>query len=120
MIAVSREHLAHVFVQTKTTAFRPGFGAWLAENWAIYRAFEVEGQVVASTGRRHYSANTIVEYLRHQTLLRDASSEFKFNDRWTSSMARLFAMMNPAHAELFEFRERAGGVVKTPELGVPA
>lgn len=94
--------------------FRVDFDGWLLENWALYERFEREALSVA-VRRKHYGANTIIEYLRHQTLLADASSEWKMNDRWTSSIARLFAMMNSAHDELFEFRERRkDGVVLAP------
>jgi hypothetical protein len=52
-------------------------------------------------------------------MLREKDGEFKLNDKFTSSVARLFIAMNPACRHLFEFRERAGGVVKNmPEVRV--
>lgn len=95
--------------------FRSDFAAWLKGNWELYVAFEREAFIVVERGREHYGANTIIEYLRHQTLLADRDGEWKMNDRWTSSIARLFAMMNPVSGKLFEFRERKrDGVVKMP------
>jgi hypothetical protein len=116
-----RRRTAMCFLLGKPECFREDFGAWLEENWVLWLAFEGEAAKVWSAGRRHYSANTIIEYLRHQTQLRDSSSEFKFNDRWTSSMARLFAMMNPKMSDIFEFRERANGIVKgfSQSMGCP-
>lgn len=111
---VSRAELALECVATCPHLYREDFAAWLSENWAVYLAFERESLAVHYRGRSHYGANTIIEYLRHQTLLADQDGEWKMNDRWTSSLARLFAAMNPECANLFEFRERKFGVVKAP------
>ena len=53
-----------------------------------------------------HSAYTIVEYLRHDTLLRQvqAHSMLKINNNLTASMARLFGCMHPKHKGLFEYR----------------
>jgi hypothetical protein len=97
--------------------FRPGFGEWLASNWPLYERFETEALKIAKR-REHYGANTIIEYLRHETMLADTDAEWKMNDAWTSSLARLFAMLNPSHDRLFEFRERKrDGVVLAPSCG---
>ena len=45
---------------------------------------------MAETGRKHYSARTIVELLRWQTDLKDSDKTFKINDHFTPGMARLF------------------------------
>jgi hypothetical protein len=84
--------------------FRPGFVVWVTENWGLYLAFESEALRIASTGRAHYSARTIGEYLRHHTATREANSQFKLNDHTIPDMARLFALRHPASASLFEFR----------------
>lgn len=91
--------------------FRDGFALWLTENWGLYQRFEREA-LLAGERRKHWSAHTIVEYLRHDTMLRDADASFKVNEAWSSSLARLFAHVNPQYADLFEFRVREGGVVK--------
>lgn len=117
-LGFGRVHTAMTFIASKPDLFRPGFGPWLTENWTLYLAFEREAELVARRGRRHYSANTIIEYLRHETTLRDLADDFKFNDRWTSSIARLYPLMNPGRGELFEYRTRIDGVVKTAEAGV--
>lgn len=107
-----RMESAACFVCGKPEYFRPDFLVWLADNWTLYVAFERQALRVHKLGRDHYGANTIIEYMRHSTLLKDKDTEFKLNDKWTSSIARLFAMLNPRCAELFEFRERNGGVVR--------
>lgn len=113
-LAHDRKHTAMIFVTTKPDLFREDFAAWLTENFAIWEAFEREATRVWQSGRKRYGANTVIEYLRHQTLLADKNAEFKLNDRWTSSIARLYALMNPGKS-LFEFRERADGVVRAPD-----
>lgn len=101
-------------VEAHPDYFRPEFGEWLRGNWPLYERFEREALAVARR-RQHYGANTIIEYLRHQTALADDGGEWKLNDRWTSSIARLFAVLNPSYGQLFEFRERKrDGVVLAP------
>lgn len=91
--------------------FRPGFADWLAANWPIFEAFQREAvNVTRFKGFDHYSAHRIIEYLRHDTVLR-SGEDFKINEAWTSSMARLFAHLNPAQAGLFEYRVRTDAVV---------
>ncbi len=106
---------ASTIIDANPDVFRSDFKLWLMGAWRVWVAFKREAIAVAAV-REHWSANTIIEYLRHQTMLRDPTDTvFKFNDRWTSSMARLFAMLHPEHASLFEFRERQGdGVVSLP------
>jgi len=84
--------------------FKPGFGEWLARNWAIYLEFEFQALRVFKSGRKHYSARTIAEYIRHQTLLSETDSAFKLNDHATPGMARFFAFRHPHAAGLFEYR----------------
>jgi len=86
------------------TEFRPGFTTWVMQNWTLYLAFEAEALHIAHSGRTHYSARTIGEYLRHQTTHREINSPFKLNDHTIPDMARLFALRNPAHASLFAYR----------------
>lgn len=94
--------------------FRPKFADWLYDNVHLQRAFEAEALKVAALGRKHYSAHTIIEYMRHNTTLTSKNDDFKINEAWTSSMSRLFAHMNPQHHTLFEFRVRPGDAVVGP------
>lgn len=114
-LSLDRQGDVLAVVSVHADSFREGFAAWLVDNWSIYRRFEEEALKVRRRGRDHWGANTIIEYLRHQTALEDSGGEWKVNDRWTSSVARLAALVNPELATFFEFRERRhGGVVKTP------
>lgn len=112
-----RMKTAMTFINAAPMFFRPGFQDWLEQNYSIWLAFEAEAIKTWKAGRRHYGANTIIEHLRHKTLLADKDAEFKINDRWTSSIARLFAMMHADMATLFEFKERKNGVVRAPKVG---
>ena len=114
---MSRFNVALILVKSKPEYFRPDFALWLTENFEIWEAFEREANRVWIIGRHHYGANTIIEYLRHETMLTDKQAEFKMNDRWTSSIARLYALMHDDRAELFEFRQRQDSVVQAPHHG---
>jgi hypothetical protein len=85
--------------------FPAGFEEWLVENCHVYDAFEREAQSIAER-REHYSARTIIEYLRHHTLLAAAGDGWKLDNDMAPGLARLFAAVHPRHANLFEFRER--------------
>lgn len=77
---------------------------WLTDNFPIWERFEAESLRVIRSGRSHYSAYTIKEFIRHETLLQETDGEFKLNNNLTPSLARLFALAHPEHAGLFEFR----------------
>lgn len=83
--------------------FRPDFKPWLTENYQVYVEFERRALQVAQH-RQHYSARTIAEVIRHETTIGQLGGEFKVNNNQVPDMARLFAMMNPERADLFEFR----------------
>ncbi len=84
--------------------FTPEFLNNLPTNLHVYDAFEREAHKVIARGYRHYSAKTILEVLRHHSALTDAASAWKLNNNTTAYLARLFSLLNPANADLFEFR----------------
>lgn len=91
--------------QMNAEQFTPEFLAMLPKNLHVYTAFEREALRVVARGREHYSARTIIEVLRHNSALEEVGGAWKLNDHATPYWARLFALMNPDHAGLFEFRE---------------
>lgn len=94
-------------ILTRPWAFWKGFDDWILDNLDIQRAFDAQALAVIAQGREHYSAYTIVEYLRHDTFLRQADRRrglLKINNNLTASMARLFGCMHPQHRGLFEYR----------------
>lgn len=88
--------------------FRPGFAAWLASNRHVWRAFEREANRVWNRGRRHYSARTLIEYLRHETALADDGRDWKLNNNHAPDLARLYRLTHPDRAGLFELRLMPG------------
>ena len=67
-----------------------GFWHWLNKNEHVYSVFKTMALRMALTGRKRYSARTIVEVLRWNSELRDSDVTFKLNDHYTPGMARLF------------------------------
>lgn len=92
-------------VQANRGWFHPEFGQWLIDNWPIWRAFRAEADRI-SINRRHYSARTIGEYLRHQTAIAEKDSLYKINDHCWPDLARLWAAFRPEREGFFEFRGR--------------
>ena len=90
--------------QEHVDRFTPEFLAYLPENLHVYDAFEREAMRVVRRGFEHYSARTIIEVLRHNSALAERSGPWKLNDWHTPYLARLFALLNPTFASLFEFR----------------
>lgn len=89
--------------------FRPDFSAWLLANQAIWLRFCAEAEKVWLRGRRHWSARTIVEYLRHETALQEVGDGmFKINGNYVPDLARLYLLTYPERAELFETRRQCG------------
>ena len=85
--------------------FTAEFLEYLPDNTHVYTAFEREAMRIVDRGFSHYSARTIVEVLRHHTALQEVNAGGrKLNDHFTPGLARLFALVNPANAGLFEFR----------------
>lgn len=90
--------------QAHAFQFTPDFLDYLPVNLHVYEAFEREALAVARRGHKRYSARTIIEVLRHHSALREEGGAWKLNDHYTPYLARLFALMNPGYASMFEFR----------------
>lgn len=95
-------------VRQHSDTFRPGFALWLRDNRHVWLAFEREANRAWARGRRHYSARTIIEFLRHETALADTGADFKINGNNVPDLARLYRLRHPDRAGLFETRKLAG------------
>jgi hypothetical protein len=85
--------------------FSDEFLEWLPENHHIWMAFEAEALKVLRKGFKHYSARVIVEVLRHHSALAEKpDTGWKINNNIIPYLGRLFALINPAHANFFEYR----------------
>lgn len=85
--------------------FRPDFLPWLEENADLYAEFERLALDIARH-RTHYGARSIVEKMRYDSTIKQRGGEFKINGNYVPCMARLFALCNPSHGALFEFRDQ--------------
>lgn len=102
---IYRLRMAFTLVVANAGFFRHDFLSWLSANYGIWVAFEYEADRVWVRGRRHYSARTIGEYLRHETTLREGpGSGFKLNDHYVPDLARLYLLFHPDRAGFFERR----------------
>lgn len=97
------EVMAHVLAD-KGTTYRPEFYHWLKDNWGIWKRFQIEADKMRAKGLKHYSARTIVHYLRHETALRE-DGVFKINNDASPDMGRLYMTLRQAPG-FFETRGR--------------
>jgi hypothetical protein len=101
--------------------FTSEFLAYLPDNLHVWSAFEREAFNVIRKGRTHYSARTIIEVLRHNSALsEDPAGGFKLNDWHTPYLSRLFGLMYPHHADLFERRVAKAAIGARAAVGAPA
>lgn len=84
--------------------FPDDFLEWLPENMHVFEAFSLEATKVKARGFTHYSAYTIVEFLRHHSAVRETKGEWKINNNHRPYLARLFDLVYPDRAGLFEYR----------------
>lgn len=100
---MNREQILRLIAEDNGRLYRPDFHAWLSENFAIFVAFATQANSLWNRGRTHYSARTIIEWLRHETALRETSGGWKINDWYTPDMARLYMVLYPERT-MFELR----------------
>jgi hypothetical protein len=70
---------------------------------ALVHRFFQEAHKVAEK-RNHYSARTIIEFLRHSSALEDGDVTFKINDHIAAPLARISMEMFPRLNNFFEIR----------------
>lgn len=96
--------------------FRKDFRNWIKANWVIWRCFEDKAEQVWDAGRRHYSARTLIEVVRHETFLREAHAEgvhsHKINNSFVPDIARLYGLLHPSREDFFECRTMSGECVR--------
>ena len=85
--------------------FSDEFCEWIEDNVHIWKAFEREANEVRGRGREHYSARTIVEFLRHHSAVKERGGMWKINDHSVPYLARLFILLYPEAHGFFEFRK---------------
>lgn len=102
---VEHKRTVMLFVKASPEQFRKDFYDWLNTNFHVWQAFEREANRIWDYGRRHYSARTIIEVLRHESALRDSQDvEWKLNDNKTPDLACLYICVHPDRYGFFETR----------------
>jgi hypothetical protein len=94
------------FVARHPDFFRLG-AQWAFDNWAIVKEFEAATLALVRAGHRHYGARTIAEKMRYESSLRERGPGDigpKLNNNSVPDLARIFALLHPAHVDFFEFR----------------
>lgn len=103
---IDPKHTAACFIDACPELFRADFKEWLMENWHIWEAFKREANRMWEFNRAHYSARTIVHWLRHETAVAEANGEFKVNNNFSPDLGRLWECFYPKRVGFFEKRER--------------
>lgn len=96
---------ATTFVLSRPDLFRAEFLEWLENNFSVWLAFKKQADRIWLKGRRHYSARTILHWLRHETMVREETTEeFKINNIWSPYLGRLYVCYHPERSEFFKRR----------------
>ena len=104
-LAAEQQTAVH-FVDCRPDLFRKDFKDWLIANWHIWKVFEREANRMAKRGRDHYSARTIIHWIRHETCVAEKDGDFKVNNNYSPDLGRLWVCYHPDRADFFETRER--------------
>mgnify|MGYP007089738799 CR=1 FL=1 len=85
--------------------FSKEFLRWLPENLHVWQAFCDETFKVRARGFKHYSARTIIHFLRHHSAVAESTGPWKVNNNYSPYLARLFDLKFPHLKGLWEYRE---------------
>lgn len=96
-----REH----FEDSSDPALIKRFAAYHAQNLGVYAEFLQRALAVRRTGRRHYSAWTIIQAIRWDFDMRTTGDVFKINNDHIAFYARMAMVDQPSLLEgFFELR----------------
>ena len=110
-VSIYRKRMVLMMIVTHAEWFRNDDLTWISENYHIWEAFEAEANKIWNAGRHHYSARTLIEVLRHESVLRENGGEgWKINNNYTPSLARLYVFMHPDRLGFFEKRSGQSAV----------
>lgn len=93
-------------IRAHTDSFAPDFLDWFASNRHIWAKFVEQADAIWRAGRPHYSARTVLHWIRHETALRErgAADGWKINNDWSADFSRLYLLMRPDRPKFFELR----------------
>lgn len=91
----------------RDAALDAAFARFDADNPHIWRFFEQYALRAIAAGRRHYSAEAILQVIRWDLSVVTRSSDgFKVNNNHRKRYGLKFAAEHPEYADFFETRER--------------
>lgn len=74
------------------------------DNPKIYIAFRNYAKMAQQAGRKKIGLNSLVERVRWDTMLSDASQQYKISDAYTAYYARMLMWLNPGMRQLFRLK----------------
>lgn len=92
--------------EANKSKFMPGFPRWLEQNYPIWACFRREADALRARGFKHYAARTIVEWIRHETVMREVAGDFKINNNAVPDLSRLYLLLDPTATDFFHLRGR--------------
>jgi hypothetical protein len=92
-------------VNSNEELFSKEFLKWLPDNLHIWKSFCEQAFKVRDRGFKHYSARTIVHFLRHHSAIAEVGGQWKINNNYSPYLARLFDLRFPHIAGFWEYRE---------------
>jgi hypothetical protein len=98
--------------------FSDDFVEWLPDNLHVCDAFVEEAMLIVDAGFKHYSSKTIIHVIRHHSAIAEKDGTWKINNNHSPYLARLWALMYPAHAGLFSYRSTPRALVDTATLHI--
>lgn len=91
-------------INVESDLYTQGYADWLQDNWHIWRGFCEQADALWARGRRHYSARTIIEWMRHNSAMAESNGDFKINNNFAPDCARLYVSLHPERSDFFQFR----------------
>lgn len=90
--------------------FRAFVAAMQASDGALYTLFERFTMDAVAAGRNKFGAEMVYNRMRWYTSVeaRASADTYRLNNNYKPLLARLFAIIHPEHADIFEYRESAG------------
>ena len=96
-------------------ATKERFKKFHSENPDVYAMFKRLAFEMKSTGKKKYSAETIINVMRWNYDLKTGGDVFQINNDFRSIYARLLVYHHPKFTGFFEFRDQQNKGKKSPE-----
>lgn len=71
----------------------------------VWTLFVREADKVWASGRKHYSARTLLEFIRHHQVIEAGNRDFIINNNWQADIARAYLRMRNDRWSFFELRD---------------